>query len=252
MFWARVRHVRLLLGFAVLAWVHAAELNVYAAASLADALQAIGRSYEAASGDKLRFNLGASSTLALQIALGAPADVFFSADEAHMDELVSAGLIDIPTRRPLLSNTLVVVVNATDGAPVKMPGDLARPEIRRLALAEPSTVPAGKYAKGWLQRIALWNQVAPRVLATENVRGCLAAVEAGNADAGVVYKTDALTSNKVRIAYEVPAADAPVISYPVAVMKNAKHAAAAQKFATYLRSAEARATFLQFGFLPAR
>jgi molybdate transport system substrate-binding protein len=229
-----------------------ADLNVFAAASLSDALKEIAAAYEPASGDKLRFNLGASSALALQIRNGAPADVFFSADEAKMDDLAKAGLLASDTRRSLLSNTLVIVVNATDGAAIAAPGDLAKPAVRRLALAETATVPAGIYAKEWLQHARLWAKVSDRVIPTENVRACLAAVEAGNADAGIVYKTDALISKQVKIVHEVAVADGPKISYPLAVLQDSKHADAARKFAVHLGGPEARAVFVKYGFLPAR
>lgn len=231
---------------------HAADLNVFAAASLSDALRDIAKAYEPGSGDALHFNLAASSTLAIQIKQGAPADVFFSADEAKMDDLAKAGLIVADTRVSLLSNTLVIVVNADGGAAVSTPADLAKPAIGRVALAEPQTVPAGIYAKEWLQKTGLWKRIIDKVVPTENVRACLAAVEAGNADAGIVYKTDALISKKVKVAYEVSVAEGPKISYPLAVVKESKNEAAARKFAAYLASPAARAIFEQYGFLPAR
>jgi molybdate transport system substrate-binding protein len=230
----------------------AADLNVFAAASLADALKDITKAYEPASGDKLHVNLGASSTLVIQIKQGAPADVFFSADEAKMDDLAKAGLITADTRVSLLSNTLVIVVNAQNGAAISTPADLAKPAIGRVALAEPQTVPAGIYAKEWLQGAGLWKKIIDKVVPTENVRACLAAVEAGNADAGVVYKTDALISKKVKVAYEVSVAGGPKISYPLAVVKGARNETAARNFATYLASPAARAIFEKYGFLPAR
>jgi molybdate transport system substrate-binding protein len=231
---------------------HAAEVTVFAAASLSDALKEIAKTYEHASGDQLAFNLGASSTLALQIKQGAPADIFFSADEAKMDDLARANLIAADTRVRLLSNTLAIVVNADAGAAIAAPADLAKPVVGRLALAEPQTVPAGIYAKEWLQKTGLWKNVIDKVVPTENVRACLAAVESGNADAGIVYKTDALISKKVRIAFEVAAADGPKISYPLAVIKESKHAEAARKFAAFLAGPEARAVFERFGFLMGR
>jgi molybdate transport system substrate-binding protein len=238
--------------FAVLALTtSAAELNVFAAASLSDALKEIARTYEPTSGDKLRFNLAASNVLARQIKEGAPADVFFSADEARMDDLAKAGLLAADTRRTVLSNTLVIVVNNENGAAISTPADLANPAIRRLALAEPQTVPAGIYAKDFLQKAGLWEKLSAKIIPTENVRGCLAAVEAGNVDAGIVYKTDALISKKVKIAVEIPAAEGPKISYPLAVVKDSKNAGAARKFAAHLASAEALAVFAKYGFLPA-
>jgi molybdate transport system substrate-binding protein len=227
--------------------LRAADVNVFAAASLTDALKEIAPAYEKTSGDKLVFNLGASSMLARLIREGAPADLFFSADEAQMDGLDKAGLLAPGTRQPILSNSLVVVV-ATDGGPrIASPRDLA--SIRALALAEPKSVPAGVYAKQVLEKLGLWDALVSRVIPTENVRACLAAVEAGNADAGIVYRTDALISKKVRIAWSVPAADGPDISYPLAIPKDAPNTEAAKRFASYLASEPARAIFVRYGFL---
>ena len=231
--------------------VHAADLNVLAAASLSEALKEIAKTYEPASGDKLVLNLAASSTLARQIKEGAPADVFFSADEAKMDDLAQAGLLATGSRLSLLSNTLVIVVGTEGGAVITTPADLTKPTVGRIALAEPQTVPAGIYAKEYLQKTELWKKIIDKIVPTENVRACLAAVESGNVDAGIVYKTDALISKKVKVAYEVAIAEGPKISYPLAVLKDSKHAEAARRFATYLASAEARAVFAKYGFLPA-
>jgi len=231
--------------------LRAADLNVFAAASLSDALKEIAGTYERASGDKLHFNLGASSTLALQIKQGAPADLFFSADEAKMDDLAAAGLIVTDTRRSLLSNTLVIVVNADADAAITAPADLAKPAVGRIALAEPQTVPAGIYARQYLQKVGLWDKLTGKMIPTENVRACLAAVESGNADAGIVYVTDARISKKVKIAYAISVADGPRISYPVAEVKGSKQAEAARRFIAFLAAPEARAVFAKYGFLPA-
>ncbi len=247
----RFRAALLAAGVALAGALSGADLRVFAAASLSDALAEIATTYEPASGDRLILNLGASSALARQIKEGAPADVFFSADEARMNDLAQAGLILADTRRTVLANTLVVVVNADGGPPLASAADLARPVVRRLALAEPHTVPAGVYAKEYLEKAGLWRQVAGKVVPTENVRACLSAVEAGNVEAGIVYKTDALSSKKVRIAFEVPAAEGPIISYPVAVVKDARQAEAARKFVAHLASGEARIVFQKYGFLPA-
>lgn len=231
--------------------VRAADLNVFAAASLSDALNDIAKMYQAASGDRVRFNFGASSMLAVQIKQGAPADVFFSADEAKMNDLAQAGLIARDTRRSLLSNTLVVVVGTDGGPKILTPADLAKPTIGRIALAEPQTVPAGIYAKEYLQKTNLWKQVIGKVVPTENVRACLAAVESGNVDAGIVYKTDALISKQVKVACEISVTEGPRISYPLAVLKDTRNQDAARKFVDYLVSPEARAVFVRYGFLPA-
>lgn len=234
------------------AGVRAAEVvTVFAAASLSEALTAVASDYEVAGGDKIVLNLGASSALARQIKEGAPADVFFSADAAKMDELARADRLFGDTRRDLLSNTLVIVVNTRDGEPLAAPADLAGAAVRRLALAETTTVPAGIYAREFLTRAGLWERVAPKVVATENVRAALAAVAAGDADAGIVYKTDALISKDVRIAHEVRAAEGPRIVYPVALLKDGPAPEAARRFVAHLATPEARAVFLRFGFLPA-
>ncbi|HET9228583.1 MAG TPA: molybdate ABC transporter substrate-binding protein [Thermoanaerobaculia bacterium] len=225
----------------------AEELHVFAAASLTDALKEIAPEYEKATGDKLVLNLGASSTLARQIQEGAPADLFLSADEEKMDGLEKRKLLLAGTRRSVLSNTLAVVVPSDSTLRISGPADLST--VRALALAEPQTVPAGIYAKEYLKRKGLWSRVIDRVIPTENVRAALAAVESGNADAGIVYKTDAGISKKVKIAYEVPRAEAPEISYPFAVLADSKRQEAARRLLDWLTSPAALAVFRKYGFL---
>lgn len=228
----------------------AAEVTVFAAASLSDALTSIAAMYEGISGDRIRFNFGASSTLARQIREGAPADVFFSADEAKMDDLARVGLIDPAVRLPLLSNTLVIIAPSHAGESLVGPRDLLKKSVRRLAIAEPQTVPAGIYAKEYLEKIGLWMALRAKIIPTENVRTALAAVAAGNADAGLVYKTDARISKDVRVVFEIPAEEGPRIIYPIALLRSSKEAAASKAWITHLTSAEARAVFTAFGFLP--
>ena len=181
------------------------EIMVFAAASLSDALREIGGGYESASGDRVRFNFEASGTLARQIEAGAPADVFFPADEGRMDQLQSRGLILESSRRSILSNGLVVVVAAGSDLSIRSAADLVRPDLARLALADPEIAPAGVYAKKYLEAQRLWDAVASRVIPVSSVRAVLAAVETGNADAGFVYRTDAARASRARVAFEVPA-----------------------------------------------
>jgi len=213
--------------------LHAAEITVFAAASLTDSLKEIAAVYENQSGDKIIFSFAASSTLARQIEEGAPADVFFSADEAKMDGLEKNNLIDPATRKSRLGNSLIVVIAADSALQIRSASDLTNASIRQIALADSKAVRA----------------IEPKVVPTENVRGALAAVESGNVEAGVVYKTDAGISKKVKVAYEVPAADLPVISYPMALVKDSKQPEAAKKFLNYLDSKEAGDTFNKFGFI---
>jgi molybdate transport system substrate-binding protein len=226
-----------------------AEITVFAAASLTDSLKQIAAVYEKQSGDKITFNFGASSTLARQIEEGAPADIFFSADEAKMDGLEKKDLIDKTTRKSRLGNVLVVVVPAGSKLEIKSASDLTNAAVKKIALADTKAVPAGVYAKAWLEKQQLWAAIEPKVVPTENVRGALAAVESENAEAGVVYKTDASISKKVRVAYEVPAADAPKISYPMALVKESKQPGAGKKFLDYLASEDAGQVFQRFGFI---
>jgi molybdate transport system substrate-binding protein len=229
--------------------IQAAEITVFAAASLTDSLKEIAANYEKQSGDKIIFNLGASSTLARQVDAGAPADIFFSADEAQMDGLAKKDLIDPATRKSRLGNALVVVVAADSTLQINSAGDLTNSTVKQIALADPKAVPAGVYAKAWLAQQQLWPAIEPKVVPAENVRAALAAVESGNVEAGVVYKTDAGISKKVKVAYEVPAKDALDISYPMALVKESKQPGAAKKFLNYLDSKEAGDIFKKFGFI---
>ena len=228
----------------------AEELAVFAAASLTEALQEIAVVYERQQpGIHLVFNFAASSALARQIQEGARADVFFSADEAKMDGMEKKGLLSPGTRRSLLSNSLVIVVPRDSRLSLTTAADLLAPRFGHIALAEPQTVPAGIYAQAYLEKQGLWSKLADKVVPTENVRAALAAVESGNVDAGIVYKTDAAISKNVRVAYEVPAGQGPPISYPVAVLKDSRRIEPAKRWVQFLESEEALTIFSRYGFL---
>jgi molybdate transport system substrate-binding protein len=229
-----------------------AEITVFAAASLTDALKEISRNYGAVSSNRVVFNFGASSMLARQIEEGAPADIFFSADEAKMDLLAKKNLLLPNSRTSLLSNSLVIVTLPENASKIATPSDLASAPVERIALADPKAVPAGIYAKAFLEQQKLWPKVAQKIIPTDNVRAALAAVESGNVDAGIVFRTDAVISRKVQIAFNVPAADNPQISYPAAVIKDSKQVEAAKQFLQYLRSNDAAKIFETFGFIPLR
>jgi molybdate transport system substrate-binding protein len=205
--------------------VQGKEVDVAAASSLQDALRAITPLYEAKTRDTVVYNFGASNALARQIRAGAPADVFFSADEASMNS--------VSTEPPQ-----IIVTNR-----LKILGNLRT--ARRVAIANPNAVPAGVYARQYLERIGLWREVAPKVIPAENVRAALAAFEGGNVDAAIVYATDAPKLPGV----VVEGKNAPDIRYPAAVVRDARHPAAARRFLAFLRSPEAMAVFKRFGFL---
>lgn len=225
-----------------------AEVNVYAAASLTDVMKEIAANYEKQSGDKIVFNFAASSLLARQIAERAPADIFFSADEAKMDDLQTAGLIVTETRRDRLSNSLVIVVPNQSQVAIASPDQLLT-KTQKIAIADPRAVPAGIYTKEYLSSLGLWDKLESKMVPTENVRAALAAVESGNVDAGFVYETDANISKKVKIAFSVPVDKGPAIRYPIAIIKEAKNKSAAEGFLRYLESKSAQKLFERYGFI---
>ena len=226
----------------------AQPLTVSAASSLADVMADVGRAWVSAGGPGIQVNAGGSNVLARQVAQGARVDVFVSADHAQMDVAAASGRLVAGSVRDLLSNTLVVVVPGRAIAGRFAPADLASTRVTRVALGNPQSVPAGVYARQWLERAGLWTAVAPKVVPTLTVRAALAAVRAGRVDAGVVFATDARTAPDVVVAYRVPAADAPVVRYPVAVVRGAREAEAA-RFVQFLTSPAARAVFEAAGFL---
>jgi len=226
----------------------AEELQVSAAASLSDVLKELVATWRANGGEPVALNLAGSSTLARQIELGAPADLFLSADEAQMDRVAKAGRLLDGSRHALLGNTLVVVTPADSLLAIRTPESLAAPAIRRIALADPQAVPAGVYARRWLTSIGLWTRIESRVVPLENVRAALAAVASGNVDAGIVYATDAAVCERCRVDLKVEGPRAPKIVYPLAILADSTHLEEARRFSAFLGSAAARTTFERWGF----
>ncbi len=225
------------------------EILVSAAASLTDALKEIGRDYQSKSKHRVKFNFGPSSGLARQIEEGAPVDLFFSADLAQTENLDKNGRLEPGTRENLLSNQLVIIVPAGSKLLIASSEDLMKANVKRIALAEPSSVPAGVYSRKYLTDQGLWDPLKAKVVPVQDVRASLAAVESGNVEAGFVYKTDAAVSSKVTIAYEIPIDKGPKITYPVAIVKESKRKAAARAFLNYLQSPSAKHSFKKYGFV---
>ncbi|MFN0008036.1 MAG: molybdate ABC transporter substrate-binding protein [Planctomycetota bacterium] len=227
------------------------ELAVYAATSTRDALRALEAGYERDHGVDLVFNFGSSGDLSKQIRAAAKADVFLSADDLEMDMLEEARLVIPDTRRPLLSNQLVVIEPADAPSFFRAPFEpvqLADPRVRLLSLADVRTVPAGRYAKAWLEQTGAWEKVSDRILHGVDARAALAAVESGGAQAGVVYRTDAARSKKARIVFGVPIDQGPRIRYPVAALSGRSSEKEARAFVDFLGSGSARSVFEGFGF----
>jgi len=225
------------------------DIVVSAAASLTDALKEIGRMYQSRSKNRVTFVFASSSTLARQIEAGAPADVFFSADVQTMNALERNGRLEPGTRRQLLSNQLVIIVPADKPTVVNSPEDLLDPRVRRIALAEPSSVPAGVYSKTYLESLGLWDKIKPKVVPVLDVRATLASVESGNVEAGFVYKTDAGSSKRVKTVFEVPIGKGPEIVYPVAILKESKSKAVAKEFLNVMVSPSGADFFKRYGFV---
>ena len=227
----------------------APDLVVLAAASLTDALNEIGPAYTAATHRGVKLAYAASSALARQIEAGAPADVFLSADADWMDYLQTRHLIDPVTRRNVTGNRLVLISPADSGVSVRIRPHFALAKLLgsgRLATGNPDSVPVGQYAKAALIRLGVWSEVQERIAPADNVRAALALVARGEAPLGIVYRTDALIEQQVRIVAEFPANSHPPIVYPAAATTHAQ--AGAADFVKFLVSPAAQALFSRYGF----
>jgi molybdate transport system substrate-binding protein len=194
----------------------------------------------------LRLNLGSSGTLAHEIEQGAPVDVFLSAAAKPMDELQARNLIVAGTRRDLLRNSLVLIA-PSDSALSNFDGLTAR-SVRTIALGDPGSVPAGQYGQQTLQALRLWDAVHSKLVLAKDVRQVLAYVETGNADAGLVYATDAEISSKVRVVATAPESTHDAIVYPAAAVQTGRNQAAAKEFVDFLASPAAKSIFQKRGF----
>jgi molybdate transport system substrate-binding protein len=223
------------------------QVVVSAAVSLTEVLQRLAPMYQQATGDRLVLNLGASNTLARQIRFDAGVDVFISADEAQMDAV--AMQIDASSRVDLLSNQLAIAIPDDRPRDVMSVRDLLDPAIRRIAIGDPSAVPAGVYAKQYLQSIGIWSDVARKMVPAGSVRLALAAVESGAADAAIVYHTDLAVAPRAREALLIPAAEGPRIVYPAAIVRAGGNHEAGRRFLTFLQTPAAAAVFTRAGFL---
>ncbi|WP_342564496.1 molybdate ABC transporter substrate-binding protein [Paenibacillus sp. FSL R7-0345] len=223
------------------------EIIVSAAASLQDSLDKIAVQYEKQHPDiDLVFNYGASGTLQKQIEQGAPADLFFSAGDKQMTALVDGGLIT--EKKQLLKNQLVLVVPSNSKTKITTITQLTDKAFKKVAVGQPESVPAGQYAQQSLTAKNVWDTLQSKLVFAKDVRQVLSYVETGNADAGFVYKTDALTSNKVKIALTVGGHVHKAINYPVGIIKESDHLAEAKAFYNYVQTKAAGSVFTSYGF----
>lgn len=232
------------------------ELRVFGAASLQDALRELATAYQKTHpGVRVQLNFAGSNALAQQIAASHAADIFFSADDHWMDFLAHRHLLAAGARASLLTNSLVFVARRDSPLRISRPEDLATARYSRLVLANPDAVPAGRYAKQYLERLrangkSLWDQVRARVMPALDVRAALAAVAADPARVGIVYASDLVASHGTRALYRVPPSAGPAIRYPIALIAGRPHPRAARQLLAFLQSSRARAVYRRFGFEP--
>jgi molybdate transport system substrate-binding protein len=223
-------------------------LTVSAAVSLTDALTEIGAAYEKAGGTAVRFNFAPSNVLARQIVNGAPVDVFISADQAQMDVVERARLIEPGTRVELVSNALALLVRRGVAVQVREARDLTNPGIRRIAIGNPEAVPAGVYARQWLTAAGLWSDIQKKIVPVGSARAALAAVESGSVDSAVVYQSDTAHLKSASLAF-VAATGGPRIAYPAAILKRAAVRDKADSFLGFAGSEIGQMIFIKHKFL---
>ena len=229
------------------------QIVVSAAISLKEAFNEIGRLYQDRTGNKVVFSFGASGELEKQIEAGAPVDVFASAGEKEMDQLQAMRLIDQTTRTDFARNTLVLVVPASFKAPIHSFAGLGQPSVKRIAIGNPKTVPAGQYSQELLRNIHLWSKVKSRLVLAENVRQVLDYVVREEVEAGIVYATDVqMAQGKAVLAARASDQDYSPILYPIAVMKDSTNTQAAKEFVDLVRSTDGIQVLEKYGFLAAK
>ncbi len=224
------------------------SVTVSAAISLKDALEEIKTQYQKKDSKAvIIYNFGSSGSLQQQIEQGAPVDIFISAANKQMDALESKKLLLAGTRRHLVTNQLVLITPKSEKKLTKFQ-DLAKPNIAKIALGEPKSVPAGQYGEEVLKFFKLLDSVKPKIIYGKDVRQVLTYVETGNVNAALVYQTDAKTSAQVRVAAIAPKASHRPIVYPMAILKNSNNPKGAKAFSQFLTSKTSQAIFKKYGF----
>lgn len=225
------------------------ELNISAAVSLKDALTEIQKNFETKNPNvTIVYNLGASGALEKQIEQGAPADIFISAAPKQMNDLDEKNLITKSTRKNLVENKLVIIVPTASTLNITNYEDLAKDDVQKVSIGETSSVPAGQYAQEVLKKLGIWDKIKDKAVLAKDVRTVLTYVETGNVEAGIVYKTDAISSTKVKIAASAPEGSHQPIVYPVALLSTTKQQQISQDFLTYLGTPECKVIFEKYGF----
>jgi molybdate transport system substrate-binding protein len=225
------------------------ELTISAAISLTESLKEIQANYEAKNPNvKLSLNLGSSGMLQQQIEQGAPSDLFISAGQKQMQALIDKQLIDEKYQANLLTNELVLIVPTDATTSIKRLEDLDAADVKTIAIGHPDSVPVGNYTKQALNSIQLWDKLQSKLVLAKDVRQVLSYVETGNVDAGLVYKTDALSSDRIHTVLTVDPSTHQAIEYPIGIVKETKHMEEVKKLYNYFLSSEASDIFVKSGF----
>lgn len=230
------------------------QVTVSAAMSLKETLEEIKAAYQKEHPqDQITLNLGSSGALQTQIEQGAPVDVFISAAAKQMDALDKKGLLKAGSRRDWVQNQVVLVTPAGSQSPIKSFGDLGKVpgSSLRVAIGDPASVPAGQYAQKVLEHLGIWESLKPKLILAKDVRQVLTYVSTHEVDAGIVYETDALTSEQVQVVAQAPAGSHPPVVYPAALINGGAGGAAAQRFYDFLWSPKVMDILKQHGFTPA-
>lgn len=240
--------VMVLVSFTLTQFARGKEIVVSAAVSLSDAFKDIAKIYEIAHPqDKILFNFAASGSLLQQIIQGAPVDLFASADEETMNLAQQQNMIDKNSRRDFICNHLVLVTSTHNGWKIKHLSDLTQPFIKRIAIGQVASVPAGHYTQQALQAAGLWQKLQEKLIPAQNVRQVLDYVARGEVDAGFVYESDAsILVDKIKILTSVPLPTS--VQYPIASIRNSQHTKQAQAFMDLVLSAQGQKILQKYGF----
>jgi molybdate transport system substrate-binding protein len=220
-------------------------VQIFAAASASNAIGQIKQRFAATTGVEVRTSFGSSAVLARQVLSGADADILLSADPKWAKDLAEKGFV--AEQHDLLGNRLVIVVPDDSTLSITKPEDLTNAAIIHIAMGEPRSVPAGVYGRRALEKLGLWKQLEPKVAAADDVRHALAFVEAGAAEAGIVYATDAAASRQVRVVAEFPVSLTGPIRYPLVLLKHGV-GTPAESFYKFLSGPESLQVFRKYGF----
>jgi len=228
----------------------AGDLSISAATSLTDAFKEIVQNYKIQyPGSKVALNFGSSGALLQQISMGAPVDVFASADQETMDTAQKKGLIRSSDRRNFAGNTLVLIVHADSTMAITSIKELSKPTIKRVAISNPASVPVGRYTKLVLEGEKIWTMIAPKMISTQNVRQTLTYIARGEVETGFVYYTEAaINKDKVKIALEIALPTGVAISYPIAKIAGSSRTKAASQFIDLVMSPIGQSILTKYGF----